>query len=116
MNTWSITREFGFLFWRIIAESQILDVGQNFLILIINLIDMQYQIFHFIELLIFFVLQSFQPSYTEARLLFCSGQYPYIVVMHAMQLSNLFILASNAHPSWIQDFALFTHSQIKREF
>ncbi|KAM7532662.1 hypothetical protein Aperf_G00000130728 [Anoplocephala perfoliata] len=63
----------------------------------------------------YFILASFQPSFTDARLLFCSGQYPGIVVMHAMQLSNLYVLSSNAHPNWIQDFSIFTHAQLKQE-
>ncbi|VDO08564.1 unnamed protein product [Rodentolepis nana] len=60
-------------------------------------------------------IKSFQPSFTDGRLLFCSGQYPCIVVMHAMQLSNLYVLSSNSHPNWIQDFSLFTHTHLQQE-
>ncbi|VUZ41557.1 unnamed protein product [Hymenolepis diminuta] len=60
-------------------------------------------------------IKSFQPKFTDGRLLFCSGQYPCIVVMHAMQLSNLYVLSSNSHPNWIQDFALFTHTHLQQE-
>nr|CUU97598.1 hypothetical transcript [Hymenolepis microstoma] len=60
-------------------------------------------------------IKSFQPSFTDGRLLFCSGQYPCIVVMHAMQLSNLYVLSSNSHPNWIQDFSLFTHAHLQQQ-
>ncbi|KAM3186618.1 hypothetical protein ACTXT7_003974 [Hymenolepis weldensis] len=60
-------------------------------------------------------IKSFQPKFTDGRLLFCSGQYPCIVVMHAMQLSNLYVLSSNSHPNWIQDFSLFTHTHLQQK-
>ncbi|THD28234.1 WD repeat-containing protein 7 [Fasciola hepatica] len=59
-------------------------------------------------------IKSHQPSFLEYRLLFCCGRYPHIAVLHAMSLSVLFTLASQAHSDWISSFTVFTHPNQKR--
>ncbi|VDN16227.1 unnamed protein product [Dibothriocephalus latus] len=59
-------------------------------------------------------IESYQPSFLDARLLFCCGRYPCIVVMHAMQLTPLYTLSSTSQPDWIADLSVFTHSNLHR--
>ncbi|VDL90982.1 unnamed protein product [Schistocephalus solidus] len=59
--------------------------------------------------------KSYQPSFLDARLLFCCGRYPCIVVMHAMQLTPLYTLSSTSQPDWIADLSVFTHSNLHQE-
>uniref|UniRef100_A0A0V0JCZ6 Uncharacterized protein n=1 Tax=Schistocephalus solidus TaxID=70667 RepID=A0A0V0JCZ6_SCHSO len=60
-------------------------------------------------------IESYQPSFLDARLLFCCGRYPCIVVMHAMQLTPLYTLSSTSQPDWIADLSVFTHSNLHQE-
>ncbi|TGZ68867.1 hypothetical protein CRM22_004035 [Opisthorchis felineus] len=60
-------------------------------------------------------IKSHHAAFLNHRLLFCCGRYPHIVVLHAVSLSVLFNLASQAHPDWISDFVVFTHSNKRHE-
>ncbi|BHF78231.1 WD repeat-containing protein 7 [Sparganum proliferum] len=60
-------------------------------------------------------IESYQPSFLDARLLLCCGRYPCIVVMHAMQLAPLYTLSSTSQPDWIADLSVFTHSNLHQE-
>ncbi|KAL7056136.1 hypothetical protein AAHC03_020939 [Spirometra sp. Aus1] len=60
-------------------------------------------------------IESYQPSFLDARLLFCCGRYSCIVVMHAMQLAPLYTLSSTSQPDWIADLSVFTHSNLHQE-
>ncbi|OON18275.1 WD domain, G-beta repeat protein [Opisthorchis viverrini] len=60
-------------------------------------------------------IKSHDAPFLNHRLLFCCGRYPHIVVLHAVSLSVLFNLASQAHPDWISDFVVFTHSNKRHE-
>ncbi|KAA0186003.1 WD repeat-containing protein 7 [Fasciolopsis buskii] len=61
-------------------------------------------------------IKSHQPAFLEYRLLFCCGRYPHIAVLHAMSLSVLFTLASQAHSDWVSSFTVFTHPNQKSTY
>ncbi|VDQ09447.1 unnamed protein product [Trichobilharzia regenti] len=54
-------------------------------------------------------IKSHKTCFLDYRLLFCCGQYPHIVVLHATSLTVLFTLASNSQPDWISSFVVVTN-------
>ncbi|CAH8864205.1 unnamed protein product [Trichobilharzia szidati] len=60
-------------------------------------------------------IKSHKTCFLDYRLLFCCGQYPHIVVLHATSLTVLFTLASNSQPDWISSFVVVTNPNQRSE-
>ncbi|CAH8585363.1 unnamed protein product [Dicrocoelium dendriticum] len=60
-------------------------------------------------------IKSHQPTFLDYRLLFCCGQYPHIVIIHATSLVVLFNLTSQSKPDWISNFAVVSHPNRQHE-